>query len=113
VTGLSLGGIIQKPNREEVRIMAPEDVATNIPSLTTPAMHPEPEPSANVPTGMPLLPPPAEAPGAGGHIAQGGYVSDDLRKEGPSILIEFRTAELPRWRPRIIVDQRRNSRDDA
>jgi hypothetical protein len=92
--------------------MAAEDVVTNMPTLSTPVVHPEPEPSTNTPTRMPLLTTPAEALGARGDIAQGGHVTDDLREDGPSILIELRTAELPRWRPRIIVDQRRISRDD-
>jgi len=92
--------------------MAAEDVVTSMPALSTEAMHPESEARANVPSSMPLLPTPSEAPGAGSDVAKGGYVTQELHEEGPSILIELRTAELPKWRPRIIVDQRRISRDD-
>ncbi len=92
--------------------MAAEDVLTKTPSLFTPVRHPEPQPTTNVTTPALLLPTPADAQGAASHVVLAGHITDDRREEGPSILIEFRTAELPKWKPRIIVDQRRISRDD-
>jgi hypothetical protein len=92
--------------------MAAEDVVTDMPLLSDPVLHSESEPGSKIPISTPLLPTPAEASGGRGHGAQADHFADDLREDGPSILIELRTAELPRLRPRIIVDQRRISRDD-
>lgn len=92
--------------------MAPEDVVTNTTPLPAPAAHPELESAADVPTSTTPLPTPGGEPRADGRSWRGIRVIDQPQGEVPSLLVEIRTAELPRWKPRIFVDQRRISRDD-
>ncbi len=92
--------------------MAAEDVVTNMPPLSTPAMHPEPEPSANVPTGMPPLPAPTEDGDGDDPSLRGVLVLDPFREVLFSVTLEFRTADLPRWEPSMDFDQPRALTDD-
>ncbi len=92
--------------------MAAEDVVTNMPSMTTPAMHPEPEAGANVLPRMPLLPAPTEEGEDDDPSLRGVIVLDPPREVLFSVTLEFRMADLPRWEPSMDFDQPRALTDD-
>lgn len=84
---------------------------TNTPPLAAPATQPELEPAADVATGTPLLTP-GEEPRADERSRRGIRVIDQPQGDAPSRLVEIRTEELPRGKPRMDFDQPRDSRDD-
>jgi len=91
--------------------MAAEDGVTDMHPMATPAMHPEPEASARIPSGI-LRPAPAEEAGDDDRTWRGIRVIDQQAGEEPSLLVEIRIAELPRWKPRMDFDQPRGLTDD-
>jgi hypothetical protein len=90
--------------------MAVEDVVTDLPSLSTPAMHPGPEPGAKVPISAP--PTPADDSEFDGRSLEGIYVLDRPRKSLSSTPIKVRIDQLPRRVPRVDIDQPRTLTDD-
>jgi hypothetical protein len=91
--------------------MPAEHVVTDTP-LPAPVLHPESEPTEDVATSTPQRLPSAGVEGASSHPGQETQCADACQNEGPTIPIELRTAEPPRWKPSMDFDQPRDLRDD-
>jgi len=83
-------------------------VETNTPPLPTQAVNSQPEPADGA-----ISAPPGEDSEADGRSWRGIRVIDQPQGEVPSLLVEIRTAELPRWKPRMDFDQPRDLTDDG
>jgi hypothetical protein len=92
--------------------MAVEDVVTDLPSMTAPVVHPEPGSTTNALSGTRLPPDATGETGDDNRSPRGIRVIGQIGGEEPSLLVEIRISELPRWMPRMDFDQPRDLTDD-